>query len=159
MQQAPADILTDLIVAELPANITAWEFPDNFAVLPRDMPDFEQIEATDQTQIQVAPFDGTPTAGRARDSVGGDQKIGICIVRRLEFERGQPASTLFRHLKSLAFEIYLWAHDGVTGYEKQVTEVQFPSWYDFAKAKSGTFMTLVSPIYRQAWLTPAYEEP
>ena len=147
---AIVDTLTDLLVSGLEAVdfYTTWGYAGQVEIEAMSLPDFAAIDAVDVTQIKVSAYPNADLSRIDRTEFGGDQKLGICIVRKLEFTNGKPDETEFRDLKSLAQSIYQWVWTGASGYEKKCISVGFPAWFDFEKAKGGVFMTTIQPVYR-----------
>lgn len=147
-----ADAITDLIASELRDAIEQrFGFSLPFTVEVRDKPDFDLIQAVDNTTIYVA---AAPSVGLKREARGDvNQDIGIAIgvlkqLRRDATNGGLPDTNEFRELKSLMQGIYVWAHEGVEGYRGKVSNVQMPAWYDLSKAQSpGCFLSIVTMAY------------
>lgn len=149
MNLTTADTIVDLIVAELQTAITdEFAFGLPFTIAARDLPNFELIDATDETVIYVAAAPNVDLRRMSRANIEEKTKVGVAVLKRLAKDaRGEPSTTEFRELKSLMQAIYQWAHEGVEGYEGRVSSVVFPAWYDFQKAIQGVFLSVVQVNY------------
>lgn len=156
MNPTTANIIRDKTVSELQTAIPGeFGFSMPFEIAARPLPDFDQIQAAETTLIQVASAPnieltrGTRGIGRmAETGINQTAKIGIGVVKLLKKNStGQPDQPEFDELESLVETICKWAHIGVDGFRGQVASVALPAWYDFSKAVSGVFLSVITVNY------------
>lgn len=144
-----ADLICDAIVDGLQAvDMSAdWGFTQDADIASQSLPEFKLIDGIDKVLIRVSPFPSVTVARLNRNEVRADVSIGIGIVKKIAMNTaGVPDEDDFRALKGLAESIYMWAWKNIPGYEGKVSEINFPAWYDFEKAKQGIFITTIQPV-------------